>query len=709
MNPRDLPSPAQDAAAYTWIDGQSQTEPEASQPLDPYLRWARTTDFRGYRTAADGEIEWLSFIARLVTTESTKIEELLAGIIQYDWLHIPPIYLSPVKGTAAIRRYLTGAVHKDYLPLLLSMSAIECLELGLPVATPFARTTPPGSSAMGDAKTESPEGEAAGKVIGIIDYGGPFLHPAFREMQIGAKGQLVTTDQTRFFSVWDQGAALGGTAWHIPEGFVYGREMSRAKINGLINGMINADISPMQVYADQKYTLDRDDTTKKRVLRDTHGAHVCDMLTGNADPLESVRVARGLPRNVRPGYLDDAARAPIIFVQIPLPTLVDSSGGSLNVHVLDGIRYIIDRSAANANIVINISYGQNGGPHDGSTLLEQAMDDLVEATGERLLLVVGAGNSRQDRTHAMLNVSAGAPEVLSWRVPVNDSTDSFLEVWYPDTMEKGTTDLLIEVKPPGGPWSPAVPADRKCAALCQAGDPLRIAAQLTHSRKVPNGLGPMALLALTPTKLGASTAPGTTPAPPGIWQIRLSTQMLGYSIPVHAWIEREDLPDSLARSEFLSHVSDACTVNGIATARHCIAVGGIRASDKQPVSYSGLGPTRDPARQGLCPAVLAECEESEALYGIRAGTMMPGNSLRMGGTSVAAPAAARRIFNSMAVARSQRARSQTTAKTAAQTMITAANRILRDARGQSPINQSRPPRRPRRSASRRSPGAVPPT
>jgi len=82
-------------------------------------------------------------------------------------------------------------------------------------------------------------------------------------------------------------------------------------------------------------------------------------------------------------------------VQLPSLTGADSAGGSLSAQVLDGVRYGLDVCTGDARIVINLSCGSFASPHDGSSLIEQAPDELL-----RLV------------------------------VPPGDFTDTFVEVWF---------------------------------------------------------------------------------------------------------------------------------------------------------------------------------------------------------------------------------------------------------------------------------------
>ena len=74
-----------------------------------------------------------------------------------------------------------------------------------------------------------------------------------------------------------------------------------------------------------------------------------------------------------------------------------------HMSVLDGLHYIVSRCANDAAIVVNISWGTLAGPHDGSSLLEAAMDDDV---GDELLGLIFTA------CHPILNPEARAALTL---------------------------------------------------------------------------------------------------------------------------------------------------------------------------------------------------------------------------------------------------------------------------------------------------------
>lgn len=166
----------------------------------------------------------------------------------------------------------------------------------------------------------------------------------------------------------------------------------------------------------------------------SHGTHVMDIAAGN-----------GLGTKV-PGM---APHADIVFVEVSAsdipwdgPDAVGKSFGD-SVQLLEAVRYIFD-VAGNRPCVINASLGTNGGPHDGTSLVEQGIDRLLTQATNRAM-VIAASNSYSDGIHASGSVQAGRSFDLMWDVPTNDATNNELEIWY-----AGNDRIGVEIIAPDG-------------------------------------------------------------------------------------------------------------------------------------------------------------------------------------------------------------------------------------------------------------------
>lgn len=184
--------------------------------------------------------------------------------------------------------------------------------------------------------------KGAGVVVGVIDYGLDLGHEAFKK----AGGA------TRVVGLWDQGAM--GTP---PAGYTYGAECNAAALAG--------------------NTCGHSDTG-------THGTHVAGIAAGG--PIA------GTP------FLGMAPEADIAFVHLGSAPGAASENDALTTAICDGAAYIFKvAAAANKPAVINMSLGEHSGPHDGTSLADQCLDNL---TGPGKIIVAAAGNEGQGSTSA---------------------------------------------------------------------------------------------------------------------------------------------------------------------------------------------------------------------------------------------------------------------------------------------------------------------
>lgn len=596
-------------------------------PIDPYLVWADLSDFQGIADARG---------------RSEGAELLLRVALELDPDTSYPAQLQGARtiATAKGSLYVTASVDGRQLQALLCDPAVRRLEIG------FTGVAPPPTLRSGAARSAAPD-PLAGPVMAVIDYGCAFAHERFRSW-------TGTAWRARIRYLWDQGlepAADGAGPWRRPIGQGYGRELSGAAIEGLIAAAGGA----IAIDDDALYRAAGFDSAA-RVL--THGTHVLDLAAGAAPDA-------------------DPPPPDIIFVQLPRYAVDDTSGGSMVTHVLDALAYIGERTRPDQPLVINLSYGSMAGPHDGSTLIEAAMDAFIaqrraaaprrkgDAAG--LLstqLVLPAGNSFELEGHASWVLTASRPsQQLSWQVLADDTTDSFLEIWYPRSAA-GRIELCVT--PPLGPTC-CVPIEG-LAVLRDAPEALPMAAVI-HRTRVASGLNDaMALVALAPTAVAAGPR---KPAPSGLWRLELrflERAEGGGPVPCDALIERDDPSIGSSapprQSRFVDEMAPPGrnepsppgavvrrdgTGNSIANGALSLVVGACMAHRHAlvPSRYSSAGPpTGAPGRRARgarkrWPDLVAPADESDLLPGIRAAGTRSGTTVRMNGTSVAAPQVAR--------------------------------------------------------------------
>lgn len=652
------PAAAAAPAQATTRSSRGSSADPAAECLDPYARWAERTEWRGVRRLMGAGLgtggEPVARLRVLVQAPDMSQAEFLVALNDPRW-SVAEVYKHWIPGTTTLARHFTAEIDKSHLQWLKTNPWGICWELALPFrdAETAARAVQVGGTgptrAADSYRMKPIEGfhiESAPVVrgqissaIAVIDFGCPFLNTAF----VGD-----TKDTTRVVALWDQGSNTPEdgslTPWHTASGRMgYGRELSQGVMNALLKNQREGKPAVMdeaEVYRRIDYLIDYDDE-RRRIWGATHGSHVLDVAGGCIDPLTG-----------QAG--DHASKGALIFVQLPSLTGADSAGGSLSAQVLDAVRYVLDvckgkdqyGNGEDARIVINLSYGSFAGPHDGSSLVEQALDELLAARGDSVALVLGAGNARQAQCHLRRSVRKNRSALLRLDLPPGDFTDTFVEVWFDPSQQLHL--LRARVRTGDGDWSPPVALGAQ-VELVATGE-TRPVALLRFDKTVPNGGKPLLLLALAPT---ARPADDDGPlAGTGPWEIELfldpeaeEVRALGKDeeLAFHAWVERDD-PGWLGfgvQPRFTDvHFGDADeTLSSLATGEFTIAVGGFRRDDGLPVAYSSTGSRKGP------PVVYAACEEDAQQPNVRAAGVRSDDSLRMNGTSVAAPVFARRLYN----------------------------------------------------------------
>ncbi|MBC5763374.1 hypothetical protein [Ramlibacter albus] len=632
---------------------------------DPYLVWAETDNFAGYRNASPKRLP-IAFELKAGTTLAQLLGAAPAGSL---W--VPDAYLQRTPAP----RFATGRAAPAFFQAVDNgrlAQLVERIELGLPAAqyTDEPQATPPGSSRAARAGTQAKSSQASGPaqvqgdVVAIIDDSLALANAAFLANR---------KSRTQYF--WRQDEAGRGT---VPDGFGYGHEQSAADIDKVIGANIfNGLVDEGRVYTQLGLSTlgDKHPSGELRFhTLDTpvsHGSHVADLAAG---PYALASRIAGVPPHygAPPSWAlanDAASRAALVAVQLDYDTVKDTSGGSLNVHVLDGLMYVLRRCAPTARISANISFGTIAGPHDGTSVLEQAMAALCAEEGARLAVTLAAGNSYQQRTHANVTLAAGDRCVLHWQVQPDDITQSFVELWIQD----GCKDVEIVVTPPGGT---ALPAMRIGEGGVWTGSGTVPLATLIYPQRAATGkLGTCALLALAPTH---SFDSGAGLAPSGRWDIELVNRGK-QDATIDAYVERDDVAVGTRAGARQSHFEDALydtsgnpgsfidhpsnptlirrsgNFNSIATGHGVRSAGGTRvglpaADPEYWAHYSPREPDPDASRPQRpqvrkVPSAQAPSDENAQLPGVNAAGSRSGALVRMVGTSAASPQVARMWIN----------------------------------------------------------------
>lgn len=384
-------------------------------------------------------------------------------------------------------------------------------------------------------------------IVGIIDSGVDYTHAAFRK----ADGT------TRILRIWDQFLAPVGTE-APPAGVPFGVEYTDAQINAAL-----ASANPLN-------------QVRHRDTGIGHGTHVAGIAAGNG--------------RTQGTFVGVAPEADIVVVRN------DSRGpdGSLQLansaRTANALNYIYGIGAAlNRPVVINQSQSMNIGPHDGTTLLEQAINRELGFPGRAY--VCSAGNQGDNAIATSGSVPASGSLTLTFNAPANDFLDDTLNIWYP-----GPHRLSVAVVDPSGESSPTLAPPAAAAAPSvqvhsyTGGNVLGVDSRIDNLQNHDNEI-------MIRLQAGAAANIAT-----GNWRITLTNA--GTSpVPFDAWIERPFDNNTRLDVRWVG-VADAVSKSIAipATAREAIAVGnyitktGAGAQDPNRGTLSitsSRGPTRD--------------------------------------------------------------------------------------------------------------------
>ena len=224
----------------------------------------------------------------------------------------------------------------------------------------YGQTDPAGTSCFPPVTMRTPFLNGRGVLLAVLDSGITWDLEVFRK----ADGS------TRIRYLWDQ-TVVGKP----PEGFSQGTEYTAEEINAAL----------------QMSALDRYRLLPSRDLSG-HGTAVAGIAAGKS--------AGGL------FYTGAAPEAELIVVKLGLP---GNSGGveegfPRTTEILRGVTYALRKAQQlNMPLVINLSFGNSYGSHDGSSLMERFLDNASEIG--KTVICVGSGNEGAARGHFAGNIA----------------------------------------------------------------------------------------------------------------------------------------------------------------------------------------------------------------------------------------------------------------------------------------------------------------
>jgi hypothetical protein len=553
-------------------------------PIDLYLRWGLVYGFGSLFKLPDS-------VGLLIQWKSSEAAQEAVRFVHPAEASLPAIYLMPRGKPEQIPPFWSITVPVKSLGSFLD--AVKDLALTIKLAAPVTPST------LATSQNVAPALSTKKTLMAVLDDGCAFANASFRD-----------PGGTRVIWLWNQNTnALGAPV--MP--FGYGGQWSKADLDLFF---------PAGGTQDEAY---RDAGLPGLRRSAAHGTHVMDLLAGE-DPTSS-------------------NSSDIVFVQFPKEGIEDPTGLWLERYAWDGLLYVVaNAGAATKRIVVNISWGPQTGPHDGTYQLEAYIDWLIQvekSIGHELIVTLPAGNSFSAKAHGQVSYRLGGS--VDWILPPDGEIQTFVEFWWPKSVlpvnahlqviapGQAPVNLVVGSNPPPPPPDPGWRAE-----LGQVGSSTR------------------ALVTVN-----ATAAKSGVKGRDGRWQFVIPATAGGAPKPVDIYVARSDHNMGAQRRAKASYLTDAGvqkqrfvaasdrykeatgsavrragTLNGIATGKNTFVAAGYVLEDRQAGPYSSSGPTRGP-RKG--PNFAMMTDRSEARPGIRAAGVRTGTKVLLVGTSTAAP------------------------------------------------------------------------
>lgn len=296
-----------------------------------------------------------------------------------------------------------------------------------------------------------------------------------------------------------------------------------------------------------------------------HGTHVAGSAAGNGRGASA-----GAFKGMAPGANIIAVRATRSYV-----------GGLGATDIVNAMSFVNQKAQElGLPYVINLSLGGHFGPHDGTTLEERTIDNLVGSGKPGKAVVVAAGNEGNEAIHAAGTLSQGGNVSLRVNVPSGGGV-FYADIWYKGSDRFG----LGFVSPTGASLNPAPvpPGSQRCY---QQGTPAVAIVCIAHANNNTYN-GDKEIVFQVVSLLS------------GTWQLILRGDSVvngrydGWILGCCSWVN----PDNQMRVGMPGTARNAITVGAYTTRNQWTDVDGNPRSRSAAVgdiaAFSSDGPTRD--------------------------------------------------------------------------------------------------------------------
>ncbi len=510
-----------------------------------------------------------------------------------------PVSIVPLLGSYAVIR-----IPAEKIPALLAFPQVLYLELSRPLyeetITGIAESCMdtvlpvlPGSGTLiGPDDSDEPDravspgpggslatGEGGGTLTGrgtaiaILDSGVDYRHPDF----------CTADGATRILTYWDQTLDYDGM-----NRYGIGRIFSREELDRLLTvapDMAADDGAP----GGQTVSAPATEAPLPEPSADFsgQGTHVAGICAGNG------RASGGRNRGAAP-------ESSLLVVK--LRNDADSVFTDY-ANLMMAVDYVV-RFASDAALPlsINISYGSNDGPHDGSGLMERYLNNCI-FYGKNVV-VTATGNEGISRRHSHVQVSEDTQSAVPFSVAPGENS-LYLQLFkhYGDT-------FTYRLSPPDGSGEILIPGRAGIYRFSLGNNLVR----LIISDPTPYQSLQELFLVLLPAASGLSLSSG-------VWQFHIQAESV-VSGSVNLWLPSREATN--AATGFLSPSADG-TLTIPSTAANVISVSGYDSTTDTFASFSGRGFLRGPVSDKpdlTAPAVNILSTAPGGGYSIKSGTSM---------------------------------------------------------------------------------------
>lgn len=404
----------------------------------------------------------------------------------------------------------------------------------------------------------------SGVIVGIIDSGIDYLHPDFRN----------TDGTTRILYLWDQTAEIQGTYGRIPAGYSQGAEYDSNDINEALSQPGRAEALKIVPVTDRG---------------SGHGTAVAGVAAGNGAASPGKR------------YRGVATGSGLVVVKLGR----QGSSFALTTEIIEAIDYTIRKAISlNMPVALNLSFGNNDGPHDGNSLFENYIADIKGIW--KNVIVVASGNEGDARHHVFIKLEEGTSQSVAFAISENER-NILLQIWkhYQD-------EFKITIVAPDGSRLDINTMPGNAYTYIFGKSRLNI----FYGEPSPYTISQGIFIQFLPVVENGYIMPG-------VWYVLLEPSSIKYG-NVDMWLPTIEAAG--LSTGFLTPSPDT-TLTIPAAARNVITVGAYNAATDSMASFSGRGNTTDGR---FMPTIVAP--------GVDIISTAPGGGYSSNtGTSIAAP------------------------------------------------------------------------